>query len=304
MASELGQGWKVQPCRTLEPKSVTTIADISGPGIVQHIWITADAKILRDCVLRIFWDDETEPSVESFLGEFFALGFGQRYAVNSMVIAVNSTGGMNSYWQMPFRKRCRITVENLLDTKSTGFFYQITYSLCPVPEDAAYFHAQWRRSVSDINNPDIVLLDGVKGKGHYVGTFLAWSQMCTGWWGEGEVKFFMDGDTQFPTICGTGTEDYFGGAWCFGETYSTPFLGYPYWRRETGTPPAHALYRWHVLDPIRFKKDLRVTVQTLTAKQAKYHALSEDVASVCYWYQAEPHNKFPKLDEGRLKWAR
>ncbi len=302
----LGQGWKIRPCITLEPASTTCLADIEGPGVIQHIWITVEPKAYRDTILRFYWDGEETPSIEVPLGDFFCNGHALRYNVNSLPIAVNPSGGFNSYWPMPFRKRARITVESQHAREIHGFFYQITYALTPVPEAAAYFHAQWRRSMTTRAYPEHVLLDGVRGQGHYVGTFMAWTQLSNGWWGEGEIKFFMDGDGQFPTICGTGTEDYFCGAWGFGgETYSTPYLGYPLYRKEPGEVPKHGLYRWHVMDPIRFKRDLKVTMQALGWwPNGKYEPLTDDIASVAYWYQTEPHVPFPTFPEVHERWPR
>ena len=296
-ASLLGKGWKVRPCITLEPGATTTLMDVAGPGVIQHIWITVDPKAYRETVLRIYWDDEAAPSVETPLGDFFANGHGLRYNVNSLPVAVNPSGGFNSYWPMPFSQRARITIENQYSGPIDGFFYQITYALTEIPEIAAHFHAQWRRSLTSREYPEHVILEGVQGKGHYVGTFLAWSQMSNGWWGEGEIKFYLDGDRENPTICGTGTEDYFGGAWGFeGQTYSTPFLGYPLYRKVEGEIPRHGLYRWHVMDPIRFKHDLKVTIQALGWwPHGKFQPLTDDIASVGYWYQAEPHAAFPAL---------
>jgi hypothetical protein len=305
-AAKLGKGWKVRPCITLAKGETVTLADVNGPGIIQHIWITVSEKAYRDCVLRFYWDGEAQPSIETPLGDFFAEGHGVRYNVNSLVVAVNPQGGFNCYWPMPFRKSCKITIENQRWEDIGGFFYQITYSLTDVPEAAAYFHAQWRRTyMMDPNKPEHTILADVKGKGQYVGTFLAWTQLSDGWWGEGEMKFFMDGDMEYPTICGTGTEDYFGGAWCFGDTYSTAFLGYPYWQRAPGSVPKHALYRWHILDPIRFEKDLKVTIQGIGwYPNGKFMPLTDDISSVAYWYQAEPHNTFPKLPNPQSRWSR
>ncbi len=305
-AANMGQGWKVRPCITLPKNSTVTLAEITGPAIIQHIWCTVDPKAYRDCVLRFFWDNESSPSVEVPLGDFFANGHGLRYNVNSLPVVVNPSGGFNAYWQMPFRQSCRITLENQRWEDIHGFFYQITYALGEIPDNVAYFHAQWRRSVTERTRPEHIILDGVKGRGHYVGTFLAWTQLSNGWWGEGEIKFFIDDDEQFPTICGTGTEDYVGGAWCFnGETYSTPFLGYPLYRKEPGEVPKHALYRWHILDPVRFEKRLRVTIQALGWwPNAKYQPLADDIASVAYWYQLEPHAEFPRLPSLEQRWPR
>ncbi len=302
---ELGKGWKVRPCITLPANSKTTLAEIEGPGALQHIWITVDPKAFRACTIRIWWDGEDAPSVEAPLGDFFACGHGRRYKVNSLPVAVNPSGAFNSYWPMPFRKSCRVEVENELSEDIGGFFYQFDYSLGDVPEEAAYFHAQWRRSVTTRERPEHVLLDGVTGRGQYVGTFVAWSQMSNGWWGEGEVKFFIDGDGEHPTYCGTGTEDYFGGAWGFGETFTGPFLGYPLWDRPEGGIPRHALYRWHVMDPVRFREDFRATIQALGWwPGGKYEPLTDDIASVCYWYQTEPHGAFPDYSELNDRWPR
>ncbi len=305
-ASMLGAGWKVRPCITLEPATTTVLADIDGPGTIQHIWITVDSAAYRDTVLRCYWDAEELPSVEVPLGDFFCNGHGLRYNVRSLPVAVNPVGGFNCYWPMPFRKRARVTIENQHGEPVRGFFYQITYELGGVADRAAYFHAQWRRSLTSRAHPEHVILNGVIGQGQYVGTFLAWTQLSNGWWGEGEIKFFMDGDGAHPTICGTGTEDYFGGAWGFGsETFSTEFLGYPLYRKEPGEVPRHGLYRWHVMDPIRFKQDLAVTIQALGWwPNRKFEPLTDDIASVGYWYQAEPHAPFPEFPPVHDRWSR
>lgn len=304
-ASRLGRGWKVMPCITLPKGSVTRLAEINGSGVIRHIWITADAKAYRDCVLRMFWDGEESPSVEAPLGDFFVNCHGLRYNVNSIPMAVNPSGGFNCYFPLPFRKKALVTVENQRAEDIHGFFYAINYSLERLNEDSAYFHAQWRRSMTTRDNPQHVILDDVRGAGHYVGTVLAWAQLSNGWWGEGEVKFFIDGDAEYPTICGTGTEDYFGGAWGFGDTFCSAFLGYPLWRREPGEVPRHTLYRWHIPDPIRFKRDLKVTVQALGwHPDGKFQPLTDDIASLAYWYQTEPHAPFPILPNTQGRWSR
>lgn len=297
-ARRLGKGWKVRPAIGLEPHATNLLADIEGPGIIQHIWITCEPRALRSTVLRMTWDDAPHPAVEVPLGDFFANGHGLRYDVTSLPVVVAPGGGMNAYWPMPFRKRARIEVHSDLDEKFWGFFYQITYALTEVPDDAALFHAQWRRAITDRSAPEHVILDGVRGQGHYVGTHLSWIQRSPGWWGEGEVKFFIDGDPpQHPTICGTGTEDYVGGAWGFdGRTFSAPFFGYPLHRVAPGHPPLHAMYRWHVPDPICFEQDLRVTVQAIGLDADElYRFLDDDLASVAYWYQREPYGPFPPM---------
>ena len=305
-ASALGMGWKCRPCITLAPSSTQVLADIKGPGMIQHIWITCDPRAYRDTALRFYWDEEKTPSIETPLGDFFCNGHGLRYKVNSLMVAVNPNGGFNSYWPMPFRKRARITIENQRKDEIGGFFYQITYALTDVPENAAYFHAQWQRSMTTREHPEHTILEGVKGRGHYVGTFAAWIQLSNGWWGEGEMKFYIDGDKKNPSICGTGTEDYFGGAWCFDEgTFNTAFLGYPLHRREPGEVPRHGLYRWHILDPIRFQKDLKVTIQALGWwPNGKFQPLTDDISTVGYWYQTEPHAAFPGFPQIHERWSR
>ena len=301
-ARELGRGWKVRPCINLKQGETVALADVKGPGVLQHLWITSDEKAYRSVVLRMYWDGEKTPSVEVPLGDFFACGHGLRTKVTSLPVAVNPTGGFNAYWPMPFRKHARITVENQWHEDIGGFFYAINYALCDVPKEAAAFHAQWRRSLTTRECPEHVLLDGVRGAGHYVGTYLAWTQLSNGWWGEGEIKFFIDGDREFPTICGTGTEDYFGGAWGFSDPtgredpFSTAFLGLPLVRHVDNEVPRLGLYRWHVMDPVCFAKDLKVTIQALGWwPGGKYQPLTDDIASTAFWYQTLPHAKFPPL---------
>jgi len=318
-ARELGQGWKVSPCITLAGNNVVVLADIEGPGAVQHIWMTVNPAFWRRLVLRFYWDHEETPSVEVPVGDFFCNGWCVRCNVNSLPIAVNPAGGFNSYWEMPFREHARITLENLGPSEVKGFYYQINYTLTDpstgsgqaVPADLAYFHAQWRRS-NPLPYMDVhTLLEGVQGQGHYVGTYIAWGVHNNGWWGEGEVKFYLDGDTDWPTICGTGTEDYFGGAWNFehpkGEygVYSTPFLGLPQVIRPDGlyqSQQRFGMYRWHVMDPVRFQQNLRVTIQALgwcstLEGKPRYLPLQDDIASTAFWYQTEPHAPFPELPD-------
>lgn len=304
-ARELGQGWKINPCITLKAGETAVLADIPDTGAIQHIWITVDPKYWRSIVLRMYWDDEVSPSVEVPLGDFFCMGWGKRDNVNSLPVAVNPAGGFNSYWEMPFRQSARITVENLAPEDVGGFFYQIDFTLTAIPEDMGYFHAQWRRSNPLPEKTDHVLVDGIQGFGQYVGTYIAWGSNNNDWWGEGEIKFFMDGDTEFPTICGTGTEDYFCGAWGFispnngYDAYSGNYCGMPQVIKGDGfnnSQQRFGLYRWHIMDPIRFEKDLKVTIQALGWRsEGRYLPLRDDIASTVFWYQSEPHAPFPKL---------
>jgi hypothetical protein len=304
-ARDLGRTWKVRPCITLAQKSITTLMDIDGPATIQHIWITIDQKWYRDLIVRIYWDNEKVPSVESPVGDFFCNGWKTRMNVLAMPINVNPSGGFNCYFPMPFRKHARITIENRAPENIGGFFYAINYSLGAVGDTEAYFHAQFRRVNPLPYKTDYVILDGIKGKGHYVGVYMGWQQNSDGWWGEGEFKAFIDGDTDYPTICGTGTEDYFGGAWCFGANYTAPFLGYSDVTNATQPGRAagrhgnrHGMYRFHLLDPIRFQKDLRIIMQAIGWRSdGRYLALQDDLCSVAYWYQAEPHGVFPQLGD-------
>lgn len=300
-ARELGQGWKVNPYVLIQPGETVHIAEIEGPGAIQSIWMTCIAKHWRELVLRFYWDDEEQPSVETPYGDFFCNGWAQFAPVNSLPISCNPMGGMNAYWEMPFRKSAKITVESLA-TEPIIFFYQINYALTEVPDYAAYFHAQWRRANPLPYKEPHTILDGVRGRGQYVGTYVAWGVNNNGWWGEGEVKFYLDGDRDFPTICGTGTEDYFGGAWCFEApggygVYSTPFLGLCQVIKPNGhdkTQTRFGMYRWHIPDPIRFESDLRVTMQALGWRSGgRYLPLQDDIASTAFWYQTEPHAPFP-----------
>jgi hypothetical protein len=298
-ARDLGQKWKVRPCISLPPASVTTLMDVEGPGCIQHVWITtgADGNGYRDLVLRMYWDGEDASSVEVPLGDFFCNAAGYQANVTALPINVNPRNGMNCYFPMPFHRHARVTIENRHpDAARSGFYYAINYALTKVAEDDACFHARFRRTNPLPYGEDHVILDGVVGKGQYVGTYMAWQQNNQGWWGEGEFKAFVDGDGEFPTICGTGTEDYFGGAWGFGdETFSAPFLGYPAGGKAT-TGNRHALYRFHVMDPIRFHSDLRVTMQAIGWRDGgRYLPLQDDIASVAYWYQSEPHVPLPTL---------
>ena len=316
-ARDLGQGWKISPSFKISAKKVFTLAEIQGPGAIQHIWMTPTGH-LRFSILRFYWDGETQPSVEVPVGDFFACGWGRYAQVSSLAVCVNPGSGLNSYWEMPFRKSCKVTLENL-DEQAMTIYYQIDYVLTEVPQDAAYFHAQFRRSNPLPLRTDHVILDGVKGWGHYVGTYLAWGVHNTGWWGEGEIKFFLDGDGKFPTINGTGTEDYFCGSYDFdvGPPVSPPFMPSPeaYHYQEFTTPYSglaqvirpdghyesqqrFGLYRWHIMDPIRFEQDLKVTIQALGWRSGdRYLPLQDDISSVAFWYQTEPHAPFPKLPD-------
>lgn len=331
-ASNLGPSRKGSPCiPLLKAGETVTLADTEGPGVIQHIWMTVTDRvsarnryILRDLVLRIYWEGEESPSVESPLGDFFCCGFGVSYPVSSLPIVVNPTRGFNSYFPMPFGKSMKITLENQCDEDVSAFFYQVDYCLLPaLPEKTGYFHASWRRQRLTRKADDYVILDNVKGKGQYVGTYMALTALERYWYGEGEIKFYLDGDKEYPTICGTGTEDYFGGAWSFAtqengktveNTFCTPYLGYPYYSchdteihndyHTDDMMPQRSFYRWHIMDPVLFDEDLRVTIQQIGASHGGLFERQDDVATVAYWYQAEPHTPFAPLMERRERWPR
>jgi hypothetical protein len=315
---ELGQGWKVSPSIVIRAKKTVTLAEMDGPGSIRSIWMTPSGN-WRLIVLRFYWDDETEPSVEVPVADFFASGWAKWEhcpLIDSAAVAVNPRCGFNCYWPMPFRKKCKITMENL-DDANMVLYYQVNYALADVATNAAYFHAQFRRENPLKVKGAYTILDGVEGNGQYVGTYLAYGSHHTGWWGEGEVKFFIDGDTTFPTICGTGTEDYFCGAYDFesagadGKTRYTEFThaytGLPQVVRPDGlyeSQQRFSLYRWHIPDPVRFTHDLKVTLQDLGWQSGgRYYPLQDDMATVAFWYQTEPHKKFPPFpSRDELEW--
>lgn len=313
-ARELGQGWKVNPYVVIKPGETFTMADITGPGIIKHIWMTPTG-VYRFSIFRIYWDDETAPSVECPVGDFFctAWGWDNEPQINSLAVCVNPKNGFNCYWPMPFKKHCKITMENMSDERLV-VYYQIDYAETKVPDEAAYFHARFNRTNPVTYKDDYTILDGVKGKGQYAGTFIAHGANSPGWWGEGEVKFFIDGDGRFPTICGTGEEDYFNGSYCYEERetsdttidytdFSSPYSGF--YHINTGhrdNQRRFGEYRWHLADPVRFDKDLKVTIQCIGwQSEGRYLPLTDDMASVAYWYQNEPHSAFPPLPpKGKL----
>ena len=320
-ALDLGRGWKVRPFIKVKSLETAVLADIEGPGCIHHFFITSDLRNFSEFVLRIYWDDEEAPSVETPLGAFFAMGHDSAsHMVNSMPVVVLPKKGCNSYWRMPFRKRAKVTLTNEGPQDAFIVAYKILYKLHPIPDYAAYFHAQYRRSLTAASHPEHVIIDGIKGSGHYVGTYLAWNALGSDWWGEGEVKFYLDGDGEYPSIADNGTEDYFGGAWGFTDfsvadpavfqnheqTFNSAYLGMPLAKKQENGPRKFSLYRWHIADPIGFKQDLKVTVQALGwyPGMKRYRPLTDDIASVAYWYQCEPHCTFPELPGVQERWDR
>lgn len=318
-ARDLGRGWKISPFVTIEPGATFTLADVEGQGAVQQIWMTIARGRLRHTILRVYWDDQPQPSIECPVGDFFACGW-EDYA------GVVAGGLRQSRPRLQLLlgdavPQARALLENRSEESQT-VYYQINYTLTEVPEDCAYFHAQFRRT-NPVRYKEVhTILDGLAGRGHYVGTYMAWGTNNNGWWGEGEIKFYLDGDGEFPTICGTGTEDYFCGAYNFDphvpwslanpgragaplsryQEFTTPYAGLPQVIRPDGVYKSQqrfGMYRWHIPDPVRFTSDLRVTIQALGwragVKEPKYLPLQDDLASVAFWYQTLPTAPFPQL---------
>ena len=305
-ARELGQGWKISPYRVVPPHSEVLLADIDGEGVIQQIWMTLNGH-WRHEILRFYWDNAETPAIEVPVGDFFCCGWCSPAFFASQAVCVNPGSAFNCYWEMPFRKHARVTLENLSDDAFDAF-YQINYALGTVHPDAGYLHAEFHRSNPVPYKQVHTILDGVDGPGQYVGTYLAWGSNNNGCWSEGEVKFYMDGDTDFPTICGTGTEDYFCGSYSFEnrqtrqyQEFATPYTGLPQVIRPDGlfvSQQRFGLYRWHITDPIRFQKDLRVTIQALGWRSgARYLPLQDDLASTAFFYLDRPGRTLPTLPD-------
>lgn len=323
-SKDLGTGWKVRPCVGIQPGVTLTLAEVDGPGAVQQIWMTLNGTY-RFSILRFYWDGEETPSVEVPIGDFFAsayTNFNIFRPIKSLPVCVNPGNAFNCYWEMPFRKHCRITLENI-GVELMTIYYQINYTLTDIPADAAYFHAQFRRTNPLAYKEVYTILDGVRGQGHYVGTYMAWQVNNNGWWGEGEIKFYLDGDLPdglvdrnvkehggecYPTLCGTGTEDYFCGSYNFEDKgtqtyreFTTQYAGMPHVVRPDGCYQSNtrfSLYRWHIMDPVRFKQDLGVAIQSLGWRSGgRYLPNQDDIASTAVWYQTEPHAAFPALPD-------
>lgn len=320
-------GRKGSPC--IEPLSAgekRILLHKRGPGIIRKIWCTIPAdhpQHLRNIILRMYWDGQACPSVEAPLGDFFGIAHGKRRKMITPYVGMQDARGLNCFIPMPFRKEALITIENDSDTDAAMFFYQIDFTIgdC-LDENVGYFHAQFRRENPCAIKKDYVILDGVQGRGVYIGTVLGirnlYSDHLQEWWGEGEVKFYLDQDEEYPTICGTGLEDYIGSGWGTDET-CTPYQGAPLLDQANGL---YSLYRFHHFDPVYFQNKIKVTVQQLGSGERKwaeafygrqgacYKAAgceadshlclferSDDYCSVAYWYQELPTNPFPKFPD-------
>jgi Protein of unknown function (DUF2961) len=300
----------------VKAKTTVTLADIQGAGSIRHIWFTINSPSpfhLREMVLRMYWDGETDPSVEVPIGDFFGTGFeyedvpgghrGQKYqSWWSLPITVQDRA-MNCYFEMPFAKGARITVSNEGTEDVPNLYFHVDYQEyrdSRVVAEKGRFHAQWRHermravpaSESGEKNIDgrnnYVFMDA-KGKGQYVGTILNIFGRSTGWWGEGDDMFFVDGESGHATINGTGMEDYFNNAWMFQKEFNHPYIGYSQQGNRDWTG-SHTMYRFHIEDPIYFQKSLRATIEHGHANDRE-----DDYTSVAFWYQNEPHQKLSPL---------
>lgn len=300
--------------RQIAPGATLDLLDASGPGVITHIWITIASPEdfhLKKLVLRMYWDGETSPSVETPIGDFFGLGLGQYFLYQSVPLMVSPDKALNSFFPMPFQKHARITVTNDGKEKVDAFYFNIDYRACakPLAADTLYFHAQYRQQspnkgwTSDwSSNGDEKVnakknLDGqgnylwldATGRGHFVGVTMSVLQNQDGWWGEGDDMFFVDGES-LPSINGTGSEDYFLGAWDFGShPFSYGLMGAPV-KGEEHAGSRSSVYRFHLDSPIPFTKSLRATIE-----HGHANVRSDNFFSVAYWYQTEPHAAPPAL---------
>jgi hypothetical protein len=291
--------------RPIEPGGTLVLADLKGPGIITHFWntIAHEAPFYsRLLTLRIYWDGETHPSVECPIGDFFGVGHGIDKPFVSLPIKVSSDGrGRNCYWPMPFRKSARITVTNESDKRCHAFYYYIDWQKHKsLPKDTAYFHAMYRQEYPCVMGCNYLIAD-IAGRGHYVGTIQSVVNMSRGWYGEGDDFFFIDGEKE-PRLRGTGTEDYFCDGWGF-RPHDGPYYGVPLWEGyEAGN--RGTAYRFHIPDPVVFKKSLRVEIEHKGSqdfpdgKNTGFIERDDLMSSVGIWYQLEPHKPWPALPPG------
>jgi len=300
----------------VKAKASVTLADIKGAGSIRHIWFTINSPSpfhLRELVLRMYWDGETEPSVEVPIGDFFGTGFdyedvpgghrGQKYqSWVSLPITVQDRA-MNCYFEMPFGDGARVTLTNDGTQDVPNLYFHIDYHHFPDARGVSgkgRFHAQWRHETTravpesesngkNVDGKNNYVLMEAKGKGQYAGTILNVFGLSTGWWGEGDDMFFIDGDSARATINGTGMEDYFNNAWMFQKEFNYPFIGYSQQGNRDWTG-SHTMYRFHIEDPIYFQKSLRATIEHGHADDRE-----DDYTSVAFWYQTEPHQKLMPL---------
>ncbi len=303
------EGRKGSPCiPNIPPGTTQTLMDIDGCGVIRHMWFTIPKRtpnMLRNLILRMYWDNEETPSVEVPFGDFFGTAHGRMASDDkgnpihfaSAWVTTPLGRAFNCFFPMPFATHAKITVENDSGEKTDSFFFQIDYDLLPkLPANTGRFHAQFRRQNPTVLKQDYVIVDNVRGPGMYVGTVIGVRALGPHWWGEGELKMYMDGDVEYPTICGTGTEDYFCIGWGMLPS-QTLYHGCTFLQKNDFFKEACvSMYRWHVLDPVRFRTNLKVTIQQIGWNNGLFER-SDDWCSTAFWYQAEPHNPFPPLPD-------
>lgn len=292
--------------RQIAPGATLVLADLKGPGEIAHIWNTiADSERFysRLLVLRMYWDGEKDPSVECPIGDFFGVGHGMDVPFDSLPVRVTSDGrGRNCYWPMPFRRSALITVTNEGTRPVDAFYYYIDWRKLPrLAGNVAYFHADYRQEFPEVSGKNYLIAD-IQGRGHYVGTVYSILQRTPGWWGEGNDYFYVDGES-VPSLKGTGTEDYFCDGWGLRQQ-SGPYYGAPL-VEGTDAFDRTTAYRWHIPDPIAFTKSLRVEIQHMGAVwnpdgtfKSGFGERADDLSSVAFWYQIEPHKPFPPMPVG------
>ncbi len=294
-ASKIGVGRKGSALRSINPGQTITLCDIKGPGVIRHMWATlpAQPENLLGFVIRGYWDGQETPSVEVPIGNFFGCANGYVRAYQSAVHSTTDTAGMSIYLPMPFTKSARFTITHEGTEKFVPFYYQIDYTINEtIPEDAGRLHVAWRRENPTTLGEDFTILPKRNGMGRFIGCVIGVNNVDKKWWGEGEFKAYIDGDQEFPTICGTGTEDYIGQAWGFHEN---AFL---YGGVALKKDWLWTLYRWHLQDPIYWKKDFRVTLQQIGAGDeggGGYYNKQEDVNATAFWYEPIPSAPLQKL---------
>jgi hypothetical protein len=333
---EVGQGGKAlngrkgEPCLpNLRDGQVYTFAEMAGPGVIRHIWVTPEKRnpdVLRNLILRFYWNEQSQASVEAPLGDFFGVSHGATCHFESGFLTNAEGRAFNSYFPMPFSTSARLTISNESGRDAGMFFYEVDYTAGDdITIETPHFHAQFRRVANTTMYEDYVILDGVVGKGRYLGANVGIVDRyakCDCWWGEGEVKIYIDGDDPYPTICGTGSEDYAGAAWGIGRFHA----------REFGAPFVEgkhiSFYRFHGHDPVYFSRDLKVTIQQIgndgsvtPLKPGERPAMDpfikaglykkdypggnfervDDVCSTAYWYQTLPTHPFPEFPRKALR---
>jgi hypothetical protein len=295
-ASNLGVGRKGAPAKTLQPGELVTLADIKGPGAIRHIWVTTstDPELMRGMVLRVYWEGQPHPSIECPLGDFMGFAHGKVGAYQSAVHSLGENAGMNIWLPMPFAKQARFTLANET-TKKPPLFYQIDYTLKDKhPKDCGRLHVLFRRENPTKLKEDFALLPRRLGKGRFIGSIIGIRALEENWWGEGEIKIFKDGDREFPTICGTGSEDYVGLSWGIQQT---PFLFNGCNLNQKGFV---TMYRWHLPDPSYWDKECRVTIQQIGWKNGLYER-QDDWSCATFWYEPVPSAPLPALPDFKAR---